>query len=303
MKNTILLALTLVASFASAQGTYDRAALTAFHGEREKALLANNGWFTVAGLHFLNPGENKFGSDPLNDIVLEFADVPKQAGVITMNGNQVTIKAADGQTLTYNGKPVTDAPLRLSEEGRPADLISYRGTTFFLHFSGPRLAIRVRDQDAPLRKKFSGLKWYPVNPAMKVTGQFTPLAAPKVVQAPTILGDLEPFTVPGTVSVTIGGKTANMEAWKSGDRLWFVFRDLTSADTTYPSARFLYTDAPGPDGKVTLDFNRAQNPPCAYNPWTTCPVPPSANKLAVRIEAGEKRYHSEATSNAAVLRK
>ena len=92
-----------------------------------------------------------------------------------------------------------------------------------------------------------------------------------------------------------------MEAWKSGDRLWFVFRDLTSADTTYPSARFLYTDAPGPDGKVVMDFNRAQNPPCAYNPWTTCPLPPSANKLAVRIEAGEKRYHSEPTSNAAVL--
>ena len=198
---------------------------------------------------------------------------------------------------------VKEGPLRLSEQGRPADLITFKGTTFFLHFSGPRLAIRVRDQDAPLRKKFSGLKWYAANPAMKVTGQFTPLAAPKVVQAPTILGDLEPFTVPGNVAVTIGGKTANMEAWKSGDRLWFVFRDLTSADSTYPSARFLYTDAPGPDGKVTLDFNRAQNPPCAYNPWTTCPLPPSANKLAMRIEAGEKRYHAEATSNAAVLRK
>ena len=197
MKRFSLLLLTLVATVASAQ-TYDEAGLKAFHAEREKALLADNGWFTVAGLHFLNPGENKFGSDPLNDIVLEFADVPKQAGVITMNGNTVTIKAADGQTLTYNGKPVKEGPLRLSERGRPADLITYKSTTFFLHFSGPRLAIRVRDQNAPLRKNFSGLKWYPANPAMKVTGTFTPLATPKVVQAPTILGDLEPFTVPGT---------------------------------------------------------------------------------------------------------
>ena len=302
MKRLTVLLLTLVAAAASAQ-TYDEAGLKAFRAEREKILLADNGWFTVAGLHFLNPGENKFGSDPLNDIVLEFADVPKQAGVITMNGNMVTIKAADGQTLTYNGKPAKEGPLRLSEQGRPADLITFKSTTFFLHFSGPRLAIRVRDQNAPLRRNFSGLKWYPANPAMKFTGTFTPLAAPKVVQAPTILGDLEPFTVPGTVSVTIAGKTANMEAWKSGDRLWFVFRDLTSADSTYPSARFLYTDAADKDGKVTLDFNRAQNPPCAYNPWTTCPLPPSANKLPVRIEAGEKRYHAEATSNAAVLRK
>lgn len=303
LKRISLLVLTLAASAAAAQTAYDEAALKAFRAEREKILLADNGWFTVAGLHFLNPGDNTLGSDPLNDIVLEFGDVPKHAGVITMDGRNVTIKAPAGQMLSYNGKPVAEAPLRLAEGQRPADLITYKSTSFFLHFSGPRLAIRVRDQKAPLRTGFKGLKWYPANPAMKVTGTFTPLAKPKEIQAPTILGDLEPFVVPGTVAVTIGGKTANMEAWKSGDRLWFVFRDLTSADTTYPSARFLYTDGPTPDGKVTLDFNRAQNPPCAYNPWTTCPLPPSANKLSVRIEAGEKRYHAEATSNAAVLRK
>ena len=308
MKRISLLLLTIALSAvapakADAQAAYDEAALKAFRAEREKTLLADNGWFTVAGLHFLNPGENKFGSDPLNDIVLEFADVPKQAGVITMDGNTVTIKAAEGQTLTYNGKPAKDGPLRLAERGRPADLITYNSTSFFLHFSGPRLAIRVRDQKAPLRTNFGGLKWYPANPAFVVTGSFKPLAEPKVIQAPTILGDLEPFTVPGHVTVTIAGKTQTMEAWRSGERLWFVFRDLTSADATYPSARFLYTDGPTPDGKVTLDFNRAQNPPCAYNPWTTCPLPPSANRLQVRIEAGEKRYHKEATSNAAVLRK
>ena len=134
-------------------------------------------------------------------------------------------------------------------------------------------------------------------------GAAPPQSAPKTVQAPNILGDLEPFTVAGKVAVTIGGKTANMEAWKSGNQLWFVFRDLTSADATYPSARFLYTDGPGPDGKVVMDFNRARNPPCAYNQWTTCPLPPAANKLAVRIEAGEKRYHGESSPNAAVLRK
>lgn len=302
MKYISLMVLTVAAVSVAAQG-YDEAALKAFHAEREKALLADNGWFTVAGLHFLNPGDNTFGSDPLNDIVLEFADVPKQAGVIAMNGTTVTIRAADGKTLTYNGKPVKDGPLRLSEPGRPADLITYDGTSFFLHFSGPRLAIRVRNQKAPLRTGFTGLKWYPADPSFRVTGTFTPLTTPRTIQAPTILGDLEPFTVAGNVTVTVGGKTHTMEAWSAGRRLWFVFRDLTSADSTYPSARFLYTDAPTADGKVVLDFNRAQNPPCAYNPWTTCPLPPSANKLAIRIEAGEKRYHSEVTSNAAVLRK
>jgi uncharacterized protein (DUF1684 family) len=296
MKRIALLLLPLVAAVASAQGTYDVAALNAFHAERQKILLADDGWFTVAGLHFLNPGENKFGSDPLNDIVLDYADVPKYGGVITMNGTTVTIKAADGQTLTYNGKPVKEGALRLAGDGKPADLITYKTTSFFLHYSGPRLAIRVRDQNAPLRKNFAGLKWYPANPAVRVVGQFTPLTTPKTVQAPNILGDLEPFQVAGTVAVTIGGKTANMEAWRSGKQLWFVFRDLTSADTTYPSARFLYTDMPGPGGKLVMDFNFARNPPCAYNQWTTCPLPPASNKLAVRIEAGEKRYHGESGS-------
>src|SRR5215212_7720873 len=108
MKRTIAITLALAATAVSAQGTYDVAALNAFHAERQKILLADDGWFTVAGLHFLNPGDNKFGSDPLNDIVLEYADVPKQGGVITMNGNTVTIKAAEGQTLTYNGKPARE---------------------------------------------------------------------------------------------------------------------------------------------------------------------------------------------------
>src|SRR5690349_23904293 len=134
MRRIGLLLLTgLIATSAAAQGTYDVAAVNAFHAEREKILLADDGWFTVAGLHFLNPGENKFGSDPLNDVVLEYPDVPKQAGVITMNGTNVTIKAAPGQTLIYNGKPATEGVLHLATDGKPADTITYKTTSFFLH--------------------------------------------------------------------------------------------------------------------------------------------------------------------------
>jgi uncharacterized protein (DUF1684 family) len=294
MKNRLsraaALLLLLTGARLAAQGAYDVADLEAFRAERVKTLLADNGWFTVAGLHFLNPGDNTFGSDPLNDIVIDHADMPGRAGVITMKGTEVTIRAAGGKDLVYNGKLAPGGPLRLAADGRPADLVTYGNASFFLHYSGPRLAIRVRDQHAALRRTFSGLKWYPPNGVYRVTGQFSALPKPRTVQAPNILGDLEPFTVPGTVTFGLGGRTHTMEAWRSGKRLWFVFRDLTSADTTYPSARFLYTDDAKADGRVELDFNRAQNPPCAYNPWTTCPLPPASNRLQVRIEAGEKRY-------------
>jgi len=299
----LLLVALLSAVAVGAQGRYDEQALASFRADRQKALLADGGWFTVSGLHFLAQGDNRFGADPSNDIVLKYPDMPARAGVITMRGTTVTVRGAGGKPLVLNGVATSSGPLRLAAAGRPPDLVTFGRVAFFLHFSGPRLAIRVRDRGAPLRTGFSGLKWYAPDPSHRVTGRFTPLPAPRVVQAPTILGDLEPFTVAGTASFELAGKPQTMEAWRSGGGLWFVFRDLTSADTTYPSARFLYTEAPSADGTVVMDFNRAENPPCAYNPWTTCPLPPRMNRLQVRIEAGEKRYHKEETSNLAVLGK
>ena len=289
------LSLALAASAACAGGgvPYDEAALTAFRAEREATLLADDGWFTVSGLHFLRDGENAFGTALDNDIVLAYPGIPDHAGIATMEGTNVTIRAAEGTELRLNGEPASRGRLRLAEAGRPADLVSYGDVTFFLHYSGPRLALRVRDQNAPLRTEFSGLEWFELDPGYRVTGTFSPGPDDVVVQAPNILGDLEPFAVAGTVTFELRDRQHTIEAWRSRERLWFVFRDRTSEDLTYPAARFLYTEVPGEDGTVVMDFNFAQNPPCAYNPWTTCPLPPERNRLAVRIEAGEQRYHAD----------
>jgi uncharacterized protein (DUF1684 family) len=291
----VLLALGPAALAACAPGAtpYDHAAVTAFRAERGAILLADDGWFTVSGLHFLREGENSVGSASDNDIVLDYPEVPARVGVVTMTGPAVSIMAADGATLLLNNRPASGGPLRLADGERPADVVTYGNVTFFLHYSGPRLALRVRDQNAPLRAEFSGLNWFPVDPGARAVGTFTPAAGARVVQAPNILGDLEPFEVAGTVTFTLGGLEHAMEAWRSGGGFWFVFRDQTSADLTYPAARFLYTDPPNLEGQVVMDFNYARNPPCAYNPWTTCPLPPEPNRLAVRIEAGELRYHAE----------
>ena len=287
MASIAALAMTVTTAVAAQQ--YDTAALAKFRAERVTTLMADTGWFTVAGLHFLNQGENRIGSDPSNDIVLDFPSVPKHAGVITMNGTSVRIRAAEGETLTINGKPVRESELHGSFDQKPQDTISFGPVSFFVHYSGPRLAVRVRDQKNPIRVNFRGLRWYEPNPAFRTMGTFKPYAEVKVVQIPNILGDLEPFNAVGTVTFLLAGAEHTMEAWRSGQRLWFVFRDRTSGRDTYPSARFLYTDAPV-DGKVVMDFNYAQNPPCAYNPYTTCPLPPSQNRLSIAIEAGEKKY-------------
>lgn len=274
---------------------YDTAALAKFRSDREATLKADNGWLTVAGLHFLNSGDNRVGSDPSNDIVLDFPAVPRHVGVITMNGTSVRIRAAEGQTLTINGKPVSESELHGSFDGKPQDTITFGPISFFVHYSGPRLALRVRNQENTIRTGFRGLRWYEPNPSYRSIGTFKPYPDVKVVQIPNILGDLEPFNAIGTVTFDLNGASHTMEAWRSGKRLWFVFRDRTSGRETYPSARFLYTDDPV-DGKVVMDFNFAQNPPCAYNPFTTCPLPPQQNRLAIPVEAGEKIYDVRTTS-------
>jgi uncharacterized protein (DUF1684 family) len=291
----LIAAAVLLSPMATVAQQYDTAALAKFRADRETTLKADNGWLTVAGLHFLNPGDNRVGSDPANDVVLDFPSVPKFVGVITMNGQQVRIRAAEGQTLTINDKPVTESELHGAFDDKPTDTLRFGPVTFFVHYSGPRLALRVRDQASALRTQFSGLQWFAADAAYRTTGTFTAYPEPRTVQIPNILGDLEPFAAVGTVTFSLKGQAHTMEAWRSGKRLWFVFRDRTSGRDTYPSARFLYTDAPN-EGAVVMDFNYAQNPPCAYNPYTTCPLPPSQNRLGVAIEAGEKKYGGRSTS-------
>jgi uncharacterized protein (DUF1684 family) len=268
---------------------YDRAALAKFRASHETSLKTDTGWLTVAGLHFLHEGDNSIGRSPTNDIVLDLNGVPDLGAIVTLAGDRTSVKAPSGRTVVVNGQPVRDASLRRSGQGGPADVVSFGRVNFFVHYSGQRLALRVRDLDSPLRTNFTGLKWFPPNPAYRVKATYTPYPAAKVAQMPNILGDLEPFTIVGTIAFTMGDRKHNMVAWRSGQLLWLVFRDLTSSKETTPAARFLYQPLPEP-GEFFLDFNYAQNPPCGYNPYTTCPLPPPENRLPIRIEAGELRY-------------
>jgi uncharacterized protein len=270
-------------------------ALTKWRQEREANLKSDTGWLTVAGLFFLNQGRNTFGSGPLNDIVLP-ADAPQEAGAFELDGGKVVMHAKT--PLTLNGKETALAEMRTAGDGKPADQLTIGALTLFVHLSGDRLAIRLRDKNSEIRRNFTGLKWFAPNEAYKIVGRFEPYAVPKTVKIPNILGDLETYTAPGVVAFTLNGQAHKLEAFEvlSGGRkqFFFVFRDLTSGKETYPSARFLYAELPV-NGQTTLDFNKAYNPPCAFNPYTTCPLPTEQNRMRVRIEAGELDYHKAAT--------
>ena len=289
---TLAIAMLLVGGAARelAAQAYDTAALEKSRASREASLKSDTGWLTVSGLHFLKQGENTVGRAPTNDIVLDFPTVPDQAAIIIMQGDRTRLRPPAGKTVSVNGQAVnSEIDLKRSGQGGAADIVNLDRVNFFVHYSGPRLALRVRDLDSPLRTGFKGLRFFPANTAYRVKAVYKPYATPQVAQMPNILGDLEPFTITGTVAFSLGGVNHEMVAWRSGQRLWFVFRDLTSGKETYAASRFLYQPMPQA-GEFFLDFNYAENPPCGYNPYTTCPVPPPQNRLPVRIEAGELTY-------------
>jgi uncharacterized protein len=266
------------------------AEVTKFRQDREAALKADTGWLTIAGLWFLTQPTTTFGSDPLNDIVFP-ASAPSRAGTFDMRNGKVTVSAAEGVTFQLNGKPVTKMELKSDVPG-PADRLSLgNDLQFWVHNSGERLSIRLRDQNSSLRKDFTGLSWFPIDSAYRVEATYTPFEKPKMVDVASLVGDSDKTPIPGLVTFTLKGQTYSLEPFaEAGDpRFWFVFRDLTSQKETYPAARFLYTPAPV-NGKMILDFNKAENPPCAYNPYATCPLPTEQNRLRTRIEAGEMRY-------------
>jgi uncharacterized protein len=269
-----------------------QAEIVKFQQDREAALKTDTGWLTIAGLFFLTQPVTTFGSDPLNDIVLP-AGAPARAGTFELRNGKVTVKAAEGVSFQLDGKTMTTAELRPDGQGAP-DQISLGpdgALTLWVHNSGERLSIRLRDKNSKLRQEFAGTSWFAIDPVYRVEGTYVPYDKPKMVQVPNILGDIDMMPIPGIVSFTINGTEHKLEpVAEAGDpRFWFIFRDLTSQDESYPAARFLYAPAPV-NGKMTLDFNRAQNPPCAYNSYTTCPLPSEQNRLRTRIEAGEKRY-------------
>jgi uncharacterized protein (DUF1684 family) len=267
-----------------------RAEIQKFREAREAALKTDTGWLTIAGLFFLTKPETSFGSDPANDIVLP-AGAPAHAGTFALHDGKVAVTAASGVGFVLNRQTVTNASLKSDAIGSP-DRIGLQDLTLWVHQSGDRLAIRLRDKNNHLRKEFAGLSWYPVNEVYRVDGEFVPYDTPKTVQIPNILGDLDAMLSPGLATLSIDGQRLQMVAIIDPDHdkeLWFIFRDLTTGAETDPAARFLYTPLPV-NGKLTLDFNRAQNPPCAYNAFATCPLPPQENRLPVRVEAGEKNY-------------
>lgn len=254
----------------------------------QEKLLADDGWLTVAGLSWLSDGVNTVGSGETFDVRLTSSFAGTRFGEITLAGDSAKLRVDAGVAATVSGHAVTEIELS-PKEGKPPS-VEVGSQSFFLIKREDRIGVRVRDKKNPIRVNFAGLNWYPIDPALRVEATLESFAEPKEILVPNVLGGSFKYKSPGLLVFRIKGKKYTLQPVEEGEKLFIIFRDDTARSETYGAGRFLYAAKPE-NGKVILDFNKAENPPCAYTAFATCPLPPQQNRLNVAIKAGEKRFH------------
>lgn len=257
----------------------------AWRAHRAERLKAPDGWLTLAGLYWLTDGNNDVSLPSKPPVPAQFV---LQGGKVNLQPNP---------SLTIEGKPVT-AAVALNNDMEPKPTVVRTGTLSFVAIRredarhGPRFGIRVRDIDAEARKHFLGLEYFPVDPGSRVEARFEPYNPPKKIPITNVLGMTSDEVSPGALVFTLQGREFRIDPiLEQGETDYFIiFKDATSGKETYGAARYLYAHPPDASGKTIVDFNKAYNPPCAFTPYATCPLPPPQNRLPIRIEAGEKKY-------------
>jgi len=260
--------------------------------QRSAELLKPDGWTSLVGLHPIDAGAHYFGRDADNGIRLSVG--PGHFGLLNLDKGRLRFVPERGLALTLNEQPLKGAAVLLADdspagptrigfdEGKGLLTAIKRGGNYYL---------RVRHADAPSRIGFGGIDYWPAQQDWKVSAKFVAHPAGQTIEVANIIGVIEPTPNPGAIEFERDGRTYRIEALdQGGDELMLVFADRTSGHGSYSAGRFLDVPRPNLQGKVMVDFNKAYNPPCAFTPFATCPLPPEGNRLNLEVTAGEKAY-------------
>jgi uncharacterized protein len=290
MRPTVLIFLTVL-SCNAADPVYQRS-IAEWRAQEEAKLKADDGWLTVVGLDWLKEGDNRVGSNPAFEARLPKA-APDKVGTLTLKDGKVRFRPERGVAVTFNGVPAFETNLK-TDITPQYDKLTVGRIKFFIIEREQRFGVRIKDNDSAARREFTGLKWFPVDESWKVQAKYLPYDQPRKVTFDTLAGVKEEDASPGYVTFQHGGKEYRMEPVLDGTDFWFVMRDQTSGKTTYGASRFLY--APMPKSGISrpaaleIDFNKAENPPCVFTNYATCPLPPPQNRLPLAVTAGEMMY-------------
>lgn len=249
--------------------------ISAWHAKRIEGLQRPQGWLSLIALDWLNEGQNRLES----------------MGTLTLNKGTVTFQVFPGVQAKLSGNAFSSGVLKTEGGKERPDRVEIGSKVFTIIKRGDRFAVRMWDSNSETLKNFKGIECFPVSKQWRIEARWEPYTSPKPIKVASVIpGYLEDYTVPGVAVFSIGAKSYKLEPVGSGNEtLFFIFADETNGKESYGAGRFLYSDPPK-DGKVRIDFNKSINPPCAFTPYATCPLPPASNSLPVRIEAGEKSF-------------
>jgi len=158
------------------------------------------------------------------------------------------------------------------------------------------LALRLKDGASELVTGFEGMDNFELSAEWRLDATFEFLDPPGTITIPNVFGSLGDEELLGAVVFEYGGETYRLDMWRDSgdpDNLFTAFGDQTNAESSYGAVRFLWVDAPDEWGRTVVDFNRSYNPPCAFSPFATCPLPPPQNRLPLKIEAGERAFNKK----------
>jgi uncharacterized protein (DUF1684 family) len=281
----------ILASCSQSGATFDEAAhiqeVLDWREWRIEQLKLPSGYLNQIGLYWTKPGTYTFGSGASNDIVFG-GDAAAEIGVFTVDENGVSMTVMAGVDVRVDGLPVRELMIPSDVSGQEVS-VTHGSLSWMVVERVGRYGIRLRDFEHPFVESFGPLPYYEIDPSFRVPAMLRRYDEPKIANVGTVIEGLgyHPES-PGLVEFEIGGESYTLEAYTSGERLFYVFGDKTSQDETYGAGRFLYSSTPGEDGRTVLDFNKAYSPPCAFNDFSTCPVASPRNRLPFRVEAGEK---------------
>ena len=252
----------------------------------EAALRGEESWLSLAGLFWLKPGENSMGSGRHSGLLLPEGTAPEVAGHIDFDGMRAVFHPAPGVEARSGEELIGSLTLQPDISGSPTR-VRLGDVTFTIVVRAGRWGVRVWNRKHPARVAFPGRRWFPIDERWVRPARFVHFDPPRSIMTENILGNSETTACPGHVEFDLGGSSARLLVTDAdADGLFLVFADATNGAATYPAGRFLAT-APVEGERVLLDFNRAYNPPCAFTPFATCPLPPIENHLSNSIEAGE----------------
>lgn len=288
---TVPLIAAISASFSQSGATFDASVhaqeVLEWRDGRMQRLKDPYGYLTQVGLYWLETGTYSFGSAETNDVVFD-GNAPPEIGVFTVTDDGVSMIVSPGIDVRSDGVQVDEIEIAADTTDHGAT-ITHGSLAWTVVERAGRYGVRLRDFEHPFVESFGPLPYFDIDPSFRVVATLLRYDEPKIANVGTVIEGLgyHPSS-PGVVEFEIGGQTFELEAYTSGDKLFYVFGDRTSEDATYGAGRFLYSTTPGEDGKTILDFNKSYSPPCAFNDFSTCPVASPRNRLPIRIEAGEK---------------